>query len=643
MIKVSIPAQQNKELKPNIVVIGVGGAGGNAVDNMIASDLEGVNFVVCNTDAQALQKSLCDERVQLGTQITQGLGAGSDPDVGRAAAEESIEDVMRYLDGMNMVFITCGMGGGTGTGAAPVIARAAREKGLLTVGVVTKPFQFEGANRMRMAEAGLDEMQEYVDTLIVIPNQNLFRIANENTTFSEAFKMADGVLQSGVRGVTDLMVKPGMINLDFADVRCTMREMGKAMMGTGEASGENRAIEAAEAAINNPLLDDISMKGARGVIINITGGYDMTLMEVEEICDRIGEEVDPDANIIFGSTFDDRLEGIIRVSVVATGIESNEVRKSKPLRPADKNENGIGIEKTSLNTRHSTPLAESIQKTSPASITSNAISGIGTGQMPTSLPASSVNTAEMPEQKVVGSDVSYSNNTATQSFNSSQTANQSSEQHRGHASALSAHRQGGAFIPPKAVQPEEMAQSETHNTPQQHSQQQQQPAQAPSTPFGFNTYKPMNAAPQQPQAHTQAEPKSQGLVLNPPKLPTPDQVKKAPSLFERMTGMVKQITGQDHAEDEFDRAPQQRPQQSSPMSSYKSPYQAQQPQQNAPQQHSMDQQQQQMQQAQSAQQQGTEQPVQGQLNVTVPQANNKSPNASDADLEIPAFLRRQAN
>ena len=321
MINVTLP-QIEPELKPRITVFGVGGAGGNAVNNMIKSNLEGVDFVVGNTDAQALKGSLCDKRLQLGTTVTRGLGAGSKPDIGRASAEEQIDEIVQHLEGSNMVFITAGMGGGTGTGAAPVIARAARERGILTVGVVTKPFHFEGAHRMRLAESGIAELQQYVDTLIIIPNQNLFRIANEKTTFADAFKMADDVLHSGVRGVTDLMVMPGLINLDFADIRSVMTEMGKAMMGTGEAGGERRAIEAAEAAISNPLLDDVSMKGARGVLINITGGYDMTLFEVDEAANRIRDEVDPDANIIFGSTFDSSLDGVMRVSVVATGIDA---------------------------------------------------------------------------------------------------------------------------------------------------------------------------------------------------------------------------------------------------------------------------------------------------------------------------------
>lgn len=324
---------------PKITVIGVGGAGGNAVNNMIASKLGGVSFLAVNTDAQALENSLCDTTLQLGSDSTGGLGAGARPEIGRAAAEESLEDVMEQLNDQNMVFITAGMGGGTGTGAAPVIAQACKERGILTVGVVTKPFQFEGAQRMRLAETGIDEMAQYVDTLIVIPNQNLFRIANEKTTFSDAFRMADEVLQSGVRGVTDLMVVPGMINLDFADVRSATSEMGKAMMGTGESTGERRAIEAAEQAINNPLLDDVSMKGARSVIINISGGHDLTLFEIEEACNRINDEVDPDATIIFGSTYDDSLDGTMRVTVVATGIEAELNRRaaSRPMRATNVN------------------------------------------------------------------------------------------------------------------------------------------------------------------------------------------------------------------------------------------------------------------------------------------------------------------
>ncbi|HLI12687.1 MAG TPA: cell division protein FtsZ [Alphaproteobacteria bacterium] len=331
-INLSIPDKE-RELKPRIVVVGVGGAGGNAVNNMITANLEGVEFLACNTDAQALTLSKADRRIQLGLGVTQGLGAGSRPDIGRAAAEEGLEEILDYLDGAHMVFITAGMGGGTGTGGAPVIARTTRERGILTVGVVTKPFHFEGQHRMRIAEQGIEELQQYVDTLIIIPNQNLFRVANEKTTFADAFKMADDVLYSGVRGVTDLMVMPGLINLDFADIRTVMGEMGKAMMGTGEAEGERRALDAAEAAISNPLLDDVSMKGARGVLINITGGMDMTLFEVDEAANRIRDEVDPEANIIFGSTFDEALNGRVRVSVVATGIDAAIAQQPKPARP----------------------------------------------------------------------------------------------------------------------------------------------------------------------------------------------------------------------------------------------------------------------------------------------------------------------
>jgi len=316
------------ELKPRITVFGVGGAGGNAVNNMITAGLQGVDFVVANTDAQALTMSKAQRIVQMGTQVTQGLGAGSQPDVGAAAAQEVIDELRDHLTGANMVFVTAGMGGGTGTGAAPVIAKTAREMGILTVGVVTKPFHFEGMRRMRTAEAGIAELHKVVDTLLIIPNQNLFRVANEKTTFADAFAMADQVLYSGVACITDLMVKEGLINLDFADVRAVMKEMGKAMMGTGEATGEKRALTAAEAAIANPLIDDSSMKGARGLLISITGGKDLTLFEVDEAATRIREEVDQDANIIVGATFDENLDGIIRVSVVATGIEQAQIARN---------------------------------------------------------------------------------------------------------------------------------------------------------------------------------------------------------------------------------------------------------------------------------------------------------------------------
>ncbi|WP_417460260.1 cell division protein FtsZ [Kordiimonas sp.] len=319
------------ELTPKIAVIGVGGAGCNAVNNMIEAQLQGVDFIVANTDAQALANASADNRIQLGVQITQGLGAGAQPKIGEAAAEEAVDIIDSMLGGCHMAFITAGMGGGTGTGAAPVIARRAREKGILTVGVVTKPFQFEGGRRMKIADAGIQELAQHVDTLIIIPNQNLFRVANERTTFADAFNMADEVLHSGVRGITDLMVMPGLINLDFADVRTVMSEMGKAMMGTGEAEGETRARDAAAAAISNPLLEEASLKGAKGVIINVTGGMDMTLYEVDEAVNMVRDQVDPDALIVFGSAFNQDLEGRLRVSVVATGIEGGAGNVQMPM------------------------------------------------------------------------------------------------------------------------------------------------------------------------------------------------------------------------------------------------------------------------------------------------------------------------
>ncbi len=334
---INLKAPELRELKPRIMVCGVGGAGGNAVNNMIDSGLAGVDFIVANTDAQALTSSRAERIIQMGLQVTEGLGAGSQPEVGRASAEEAIEEIRDHLAGAHMVFVTAGMGGGTGTGAAPVIARTARDMGILTVGVVTKPFQFEGIRRMRIADLGIEELHKAVDTLIVIPNQNLFRVANEKTTFADAFSMADQVLYSGVACITDLMVREGLINLDFADVRAIMRDMGKAMMGTGEATGERRAILAAEAAIANPLLDEVSMKGAKGLLISITGGNDLTLYEVDEAASRIRQEVDEDANIILGATFDHGLEGVIRVSVVATGID-------KPAGASELNDQRVAAE-----------------------------------------------------------------------------------------------------------------------------------------------------------------------------------------------------------------------------------------------------------------------------------------------------------
>jgi cell division protein FtsZ len=359
-----------REMKPRITVFGVGGAGGNAVNNMITAGLQGVEFVVANTDAQALTMSKAERIIQMGTQVTEGLGAGSQPEVGRAAAEEVIDEIRDHLTGAHMIFVTAGMGGGTGTGAAPIVAKTARELGILTVGVVTKPFHFEGQRRMRYAEAGIVELQKVVDTLLIIPNQNLFRVANEKTTFADAFAMADQVLYSGVACITDLMVKEGLINLDFADVRAVMREMGKAMMGTGEASGEKRALTAAEAAISNPLIDDASMKGAKGLLISITGGKDLTLYEVDEAATRIREEVDQDANIIVGATFDESLEGIIRVSVVATGIDNTGIaHQAQPAESAlrelagkirsDSRRIADRIERSAPATAHAAPSVES--------------------------------------------------------------------------------------------------------------------------------------------------------------------------------------------------------------------------------------------------------------------------------------------
>jgi cell division protein FtsZ len=358
------------ELKPRITVFGVGGAGGNAVNNMITAGLQGVDFVVANTDAQALTMSKAQRIVQMGTQVTQGLGAGSQPDVGAAAAQEVIDELRDHLSGANMVFVTAGMGGGTGTGAAPVIAKTAREMGILTVGVVTKPFHFEGQRRMRTAESGIAELHKVVDTLLIIPNQNLFRVANEKTTFADAFAMADQVLYSGVACITDLMVKEGLINLDFADVRAVMKEMGKAMMGTGEATGDKRALTAAEAAIANPLIDDSSMKGARGLLISITGGKDLTLFEVDEAATRIREEVDQDANIIVGATFDETLDGIIRVSVVATGIEQAQIARNAvapaTANPAAPSPDSRLAELTARLRADNARVAERVQKLEPA-------------------------------------------------------------------------------------------------------------------------------------------------------------------------------------------------------------------------------------------------------------------------------------
>ncbi|MCB1531791.1 MAG: cell division protein FtsZ [Alphaproteobacteria bacterium] len=561
MINIKMQPTDVQKLSPKIAVIGVGGAGGNAVNNMISSGLEGCEFLVCNTDAQALDNSLCEHKIQLGAHVTGGLGAGSKPEVGRAAAEESLEEVLQYLDGANMAFVTAGMGGGTGTGAAPVIAKACRERGILTVGVVTKPFHFEGSHRMKSAETGLEEMQGYVDTLIVIPNQNLFRIANEKTTFAEAFKMADSVLQSGVRGVTDLMVRPGLVNLDFADIRTAMLEMGKAMMGTGEASGDKRAIEAAEAAINNPLLDDVSMKGAHGVIINVTGGYDMTLFEADEACNRIRDEVDPDANIIFGATFDEGLEGTMRVSIVATGIE----REAKRKTISGGGNGTIDVNKrTSL--ERATPNTDSASEEPKIATAQRIAPTVGAGpSLPSFVPAAKTN----PVPKITASDPERD------MFEQREFAVDAGEAGEGEAlpqnTALRGERYKDSFIPPKPME----AVSDANIT----------------APGSFHAAPTSSAPAYQPIA-------SPGLKLNPPKLPTPQEKKASPSLFERITGSVQQaVEGikEDHKPRQRVASPTLGGAQTVPQG-----------------------------------------PSQGSLNID-------KPSKSDDELDIPAFLRRQAN
>lgn len=577
MINISMQPTDAPSLSPRIAVIGVGGAGGNAVNNMIASNLEGCEFVVCNTDAQALDKSLSMTKVQLGEHVTGGLGAGSKPEVGKAAAEESMEEVLRHLEGANMAFITAGMGGGTGTGAAPVIAKACRERGILTVGVVTKPFHFEGAHRMKSAEAGIEEIQDYVDTLIVIPNQNLFRIANEKTTFAEAFEMADSVLQAGVRGVTDLMVRPGLVNLDFADIRTAMLEQGKAMMGTGEAEGEKRAIEAAEAAINNPLLDDVSMKGAHGVIINVTGGYDMTLFEADEACNRIRDEVDPDANIIFGATFDESIEGKMRVSIVATGIEKEGA--SAGSNSSGNNGGGTTLERAAPNTNVSS--SDTMASQPPAFISAKDVRNMkaptpadrivasqkeqaAAKDMPAETELGMFEQAEFAELDQKGEEASVPRNTA-----------------------LRGTRYNDSFIPPKPVEA---------------------PSGAASHISSFHGAHVPEAAVTQPKTMQEtvtsapAQPSSKGLQLNPPKMPQPQQpAARSPSLFERITGSM-----QEHLEGISDSLGA-RPAIEQPRRQRVAP---------------------------------TGSPSQGSLDIGAP---SKPAQSTDDQLDIPAFLRRQAN
>lgn len=580
MLNISIQTPEVQKLSPKITVVGVGGAGGNAVNNMISSGLEGCEFLVCNTDAQALEGSLCDSQLQLGAHVTGGLGAGAKPEIGEKAAHESLDEVMQYLEGSNMAFITAGMGGGTGTGAAPVIAKACRDSGILTVGVVTKPFHFEGTHRMKQAESGIEEMQGYVDTLIVIPNQNLFRVANEKTTFAEAFKMADGVLQSGVRGVTDLMVMPGLINLDFADIRSAMLEMGKAMMGTGEGEGDRRAIEAAEAAINNPLLDDVSMKGARGVIINVTGGADMTLFEVDEACNRIRDEVDSNANIIFGSTFDDKLEGSMRVSVVATGIDAME---------ASKNIGGSGT--SSVRVTPVTKTKETTSRTVPQTevaraMTLNARKETASEQGPveTKMQTTTEGGADMFEQQELHAAAPKT-----------EEMNMRGQVHQGH------------FIPPSPIVPEpQETVSSMVNVAQPYvpaaSMPQAQETQSYSQPVETT----MQAAPA-PQARTQ------GLVLNPP-VPGAHaaEKRKTQSLLDRITGAYGTVkSGLTDRDDETETSGTSSS--SETAGGFHSGLRA---------------------------EKATETPSQGKLNIDTPSAQKQT---SSEDLDIPAFLRRQAN
>lgn len=573
MLNVKMQSAEVQQLSPKIAVIGVGGAGGNAVNNMISSNLDGCEFIVCNTDAQALGNSLAEHTVQLGETVTGGLGAGSKPEVGQAAAEESLEEVLRFLDGANMAFVTAGMGGGTGTGAAPVIAKACRQQGILTVGVVTKPFHFEGVHRMEQAEKGIEEMQQYVDTLIVIPNQNLFRIANEKTTFAEAFKMADTVLQSGVRGVTDLMVRPGLVNLDFADIRTAMMQMGKAMMGTGEASGDKRAVEAAESAINNPLLDDVSMKGANGVIINVTGGFDMTLFEADEACNRIRDEVDPNANIIFGATFDESMDGCMRVSIVATGIEKEE--KGKVF-------GGSGGGQTTTKPNNSGGLDRAVPNTVTAA---NKISSpiVGGGAQHVARDVASMSGREVIKGLTAPSPISQPPSTETRAEPASIDMFEQGEfVAEADGMQLRGSTYGDSFIPPKPMEPD---------------------MKIPESGVGphISNFHGMHAESGKKPQH-----RSSSLQLNPPKSLYPSAVSqskqpRAPSLFERITGSVQQHI--DNLRDDSDMV--------------KSQAQPTAPREKRP-----------------------ESPSQESLDINKPA---KPAVKIDEELDIPAFLRRQAN
>lgn len=621
MINVRIQHKEVQKLSPRIAVVGVGGAGGNAVNNMISAGLEGCEFVVCNTDAQAIEGSLCETRVQLGVTVTGGLGAGARPDVGRSAAEESLDDVMRHLEGANMVFITAGMGGGTGTGAAPVVARACRDKGILTVGVVTKPFHFEGTTRMRMAEAGIEEMQQYVDTLIVIPNQNLFRVANEKTTFAEAFRMADSVLQAAVRGVTDLMVMPGEVNLDFADIRSVMQEMGKAMMGAGEATGDGRAIEAAEKAINNPLLDDVSMKGARAVIINVTGGSDLTLFEIDEACNRIRDEVDPNANIIFGSTYNPAMEGVMRVSIVATGIDVAEMKKGgtkgafgphiinavtaqqqqverrvERAQPQTVEEPAVSAyARGGYHTAPVMPQGVAVARSAAAAATSRPVVGSAYGVSPVTA-ASVARRMEDPEgdlfeqQELVHNtyEVAVKKPEAASAPVMAPAIREGTHEVASPASKLRGTVYNDAFIPPQAVE-----------VPPESRSRDGIPGYGPQ--FSGLAASRSVPAEQQPAAGY-AAPSTQGYVLRPP-VPGSSAApkKRTASFFERFTNTLRH---HDHTEEN-----------AAPVAADVS--------------------------AETGLR-ASQRPLQGSLNIEAPVAARPAEPADD-ELDIPAFLRRQAN
>ncbi len=546
-LNLTIPQTMHTDFTPRITVIGVGGGGTNAVDNMIALDLQGVEFVVANTDAQQLMHSRADRRIQLGPHITQGLGAGANPQIGKAAAEEAAEELYRHLDGTHMLFVAAGMGGGTGTGAAPVIARMARERGILTVGVVTKPFTFEGSRRARHANEGIEELQSYVDTLIVIPNQNLFRMSNEKTTWKEAFKMADHVLYMGVRGVTDLMMTPGLVNLDFADVRTVMQEMGKAMMGTGEAEGENRAIRAAEAAISNPLLEDTSMSGARGLLINITGGDDLTLFEVDQAATRIGEEVAQDANIIFGSALDPTLEGKIRVSVVATGIDMGVNGRNEQQRPTLVAVGNGGMEEI-----NPIPLPNQTQ-TSGAPHTAGTPAGSGSVTQITGFRELSANHSQQPQSAAVretgrenhGLDIPLGGTAADGAHAPAQASP---------ANAPPAH------TTPAHTQPGHTANREAHHADEpihrpRHSGAAPAPATAPAQQAAQSgMHAPMDRA-RQPQ-RTASSPLFNDAQRAAPAAEHPPEPAVRPNLFAMMTGLLRRGTA---APPPATRMPQEQP------------------------------------------------------------------------------------